>query len=64
MLYTLAKYIEPIIFGLIFLLCIVELIRVRSSAEIWDETNKKYRIILIILPFILLAMIIMRLVWF
>jgi len=63
MLHTLAKYIEPIIFGLIFLLCIVELIRVRSAAEIWDETNKKYRVILIILPFILLAMIIMRLVW-
>ncbi|MBI5779949.1 MAG: hypothetical protein HZA49_10930 [Planctomycetes bacterium] len=64
MLVKLAKYIEPAILALIFIVCILELIKVRSSAEIGKEQERKYHILWMILPFVLLVMIILKLVLF
>jgi len=64
MLFKLAKYLELIIFALIFIVCIFELIKVKSAAEISKEQERKYHILWIMLPFILLAMIILKLVLF
>ena len=64
MLHQLAKYIEPVIMALIIIVCLVELIKVKSLAEIRSEEEGRHRILWLILPFILLAMIIMKLIWF
>ncbi|HLD35854.1 MAG TPA: hypothetical protein VJC37_03960 [Planctomycetota bacterium] len=64
MFITLAKYFEPVIFGLIFIVCILELIKVRGHDEPRDAQDRKYQILWILLPFILLALIILKLVWF
>jgi hypothetical protein len=50
--------------ALIVIVCLVELIKVKSIAEIRSEEEGKHRILWLILPFILLAMIIMKLIWF
>ena len=64
MLLNLTKYIEPVIIGLIVMLCLLELIKVRSRAEMGSEKERKYRVLWMLLPFILLVMIILKLVLF
>jgi len=64
MLHQLSKYIEPAIMALIIIVCLVELIKVKSISEIRSEEEGKHRILWLILPFILLAMMIMKLIWF
>lgn len=64
MLPKLAKYIEPIILALVFVVCIFELLRVRSAEEMASEKERKYRVLWIVLSFVLLVMIILKLVLF
>lgn len=64
MLHQLAKYIEPAIMALIIIVCLVELIKVKSIAEIRSEEEGRHRILWLILPFILLAMMVVKFVWF
>jgi len=64
MLLNLTKYIEPVIIGLIVMLCLLELIKVRSAAEMGSEQERRYHVLWMLLPFILLVMIILKLVLF